>query len=55
MGQQVDISVGQLFAEHHLYAVGEQTTVKAYKTRFWQFANKRSNILVFNVGVGVVF
>ncbi len=52
--QQLDIPVGQLLAVHRLDAVGQQATVEADEIRLRQFADQRSNILVLDVGVGIV-
>ena len=53
--EQGDVLVSQLFAEHLLDTVGEQTAVETDIAGLWQFADKGSDVLLLNVGVSVVF
>ena len=53
--QQVDVAVGQLLAVHALDTVGQQAAVEADEAALGQLADKRGDVLVLHVGVGVVF
>ena len=49
-----DILVCELFAEHLLDTVGEQTTVETDITCLWQFADKGGDVLLLDVGISIV-
>ena len=53
--EQVQVFVRQLLAVHLLDAVGQQAAVQADEVLFRQLADQRGDVLVFDVGVGVVF
>ena len=52
--EQVEIFVRQLLAVHLLDAVGKQAAVQADEVLLRQLAYERSDILVFDIGIGVV-
>ena len=53
--EQVQVFVRQLLAVHLLDAVGQQAAVQADEVLLRQLADQRGDVLVFDVGVGVVF
>ena len=54
MCKQVDILLRHLLSVHFLYAVGEKATVQAYEVRLGKLADEGGDILVLNIGIGVV-
>ena len=55
VAQQVEVLVGQLLAVHLADAVGEQAAVEPDEVLFGQLADECGDVLVLDVGVGVVF
>ena len=53
--EQTQVFVRQLLAVHLLDAVGQQTAVQADEVPLREFADQRGDVLVLDVGVGVVF
>ena len=53
--EQAQVFVRQLLAVHLLDAVGQQTAVQADEVPLREFADQRGDVLVLDVGVGVVF
>lgn len=51
--EQVQVFVRQFLAVHLLDAVGQQAAVQADEV-CWQLADQRGDVLIFDVGVGVV-
>ena len=54
MGQQINILVSKVLAVHLLDTVGQQTTVQTDETGLGQFAYQRGDVLVFNIGIGII-
>ena len=54
VSQQVNISVGCLFAIEEFDAVGKETAVETDKVAFGKLADKGGNVFVLHVGVGVI-
>ena len=55
VGEEVDIAVGQLFAVHLFDAVGQQTAVQADEVALGKLADEGGDVLVLDIGVGIVF
>ena len=53
--QQAEVFVREFLAVHLLDAVGQQPAVEPDEVLFGQFADQRGDVLVLDVGVGVVF
>ena len=52
--EQIEIFVRQLLAVHLLDAVRQQTAVQTYEVLLRQLTDKRGDVLVLDVGIGVV-
>ena len=55
VGEEVDIFVSHLFAIHLFDAVDKQAAVQPDESLLRQFADERSDVLVFDIGIGVKF
>ena len=53
--EQFEVTVGDFFAVHLLQPVGQQAAVETDEVLLGQLADERGDILVLDVGVGVVF
>ena len=53
--QQAEVFVREFLAVHLLDAVGQQPAVEPDEVLFGQFADQRGDVLVLDVGVGIVF
>ena len=53
--EQFEVTVGDFFAVHLLQPVGQQAAVETDEVLLGQLADERGDVLVLDVGVGVVF
>ena len=54
MSEQVDITVSHVFTIHFLNTVSKQTAVQTDEVRLGKFSNQSSNILMLNIGIGII-
>ena len=53
VGEEVDIFVSQLLTIHLFDTIYQHSAIQTDETLLWKFADKRCDILVFNVRIGV--